>query len=366
MSDVLQRLKMENIPYLLCGFSSLDRFFRVKEPGPLYVATDSSIVSLAKAFDGLQFPGLPLEDAALHTDDVRLVFRCVDSLAVPPTAPFTVMRLLYDPDRNAFIDRLELYPDLRASTLSLIPDSSPKWVGLCEAARLVSRYHYDAEGLPIDWCRGDALPPIPYQRDLLVGLLTSRSPEKGLALLAEAGFVEEAWPELAAMARIPHAKDYHPEGNVWEHTLATLKYRKRPDLVLSLSLLLHDSGKPTAENVGDRRFDRHAEIGARLASRFLTRLGFHPKTIEAVEFLVLYHMMPPALKTLPPFRTEPVFSSPLFPTLLELYRADASSSYAGEEGYYEACRIYRAWQKERDNPYRGQKQHHQRSKAAKW
>ena len=124
MTDALDRLREENIPYLLCSYSSLDRYFRVQNAGPLYVATDSSIVSLAKAFDNLQFPGLPLEDAAVQADGRRVVFRCVDSLSVPPSAPFTVLRLLYDPRRNTFLDRLDLYPDLRAEGLARAVDAS--------------------------------------------------------------------------------------------------------------------------------------------------------------------------------------------------------------------------------------------------
>jgi poly(A) polymerase len=361
MTDALERLKEEKIPFLLCGYSSLDRYFRVKEPGPLYLATDSSIVSLAKTFDDVQFSGLPLEDAVVQSDGHRLVFRCVDSLAVPPSAPFTVLRLLYDPGRVTFIDKLDIYQDLRAPSLTSVPDSAPRWLGLCEAARLVSRYHYGADALSLGWARGDELPPASYQRDLLAGLLGSRHSEKGLALLEEAGFVADAWPELAAMVGVRHGKDFHPEGNVWEHTLATLTYRKRPDIMLSLALLLHDIGKPDAEGAGEKRFDGHAEIGARIASRFLRRLGFAEAHVESVEFLVRYHMMPPALKSLPPFRTDRVFASPLFPLLLELYRADASSSFAGEEGYYEACRIYKAWQKDQGNPYIKEKQRRQRA-----
>ncbi len=363
MTNALEKLKEENIPYLLCGYSSLDRYFRVRESGPLYLATDSSIVSLAKAFDDLQFPGLPLEDAAVQNGGIRLIFRCVDSLSDPPTAPFTVLRLLYDPGRNAFIDKLDVYPDLRAPTLSGNSGSSPRWLPLCEAARLVSRYHYSADGPSLGWNRGDELPPPAYQRDLLTGLLGSNHSEKGLALLESAGFVAEAWPELAAMSHVRHGKDFHPEGNVWEHTLATLEYRKRPDLTLSLALLLHDSGKPDAEGSGEKRFDGHAEIGARIAVRFLRRLGFSDSLIESVEFLVRYHMMPPALKTLPPFRTDKILASPIFPLLLELYRADASSSYAGEEGYYEACRIYKAWQRDKGNPYIVEKLRRQRARA---
>jgi len=364
MTDALVRLKEENIPYLVCSYSSLDRFFRIKDPGPLYVATDSSLVALAKAFDNLQFPGLPLEDAAVQNGDDRLVFRCVDTLSVPPAAPFTVQRLLYDPARNVFIDRLDLYPDLRAGSLTFVPDSYPRWLGLCEAARLVSRYHYTVDGVSLGWEPGDGLPPEDFQKDLLVSLLTSRFPEKGFALLESSGFVSAAWPELYAMTRVPHVKDYHPEGNVWEHTLATFRHRKRPDLTLSLSLLLHDSGKPVSENTGDKRFDGHAELGARIAARFLRRLGFSDRTVEPVEFLVRYHMMPAALKILPPYRTEKIFASPLFPTLLELYRADLSSSYGDQEGYYEACRIYRAWQKDKGNPYLAEKMR-KRARAAR-
>jgi poly(A) polymerase len=363
MTDALERLKNEGIPYLICGYSSLDRYFRVREEGPLYLATDSSIVSLAKAFEDLQFPGLPLEDAAVQSDGKMLVFRCVDSLRTPPTAPFTVLRLLYDLGRNTFIDRLDLYPDLRAAGLTSVPGSSPRWLPLCEAARLVSRYHYSADGSSLGWGRGNELPPLVYQKDILVEILRSKQPQKGLALLAEAGFVADAWPELAAMSAIPGGKDFHPEGNVWEHTLATLAYRKRPDLTLSLALLLHDSGKPDAEPSGEKRFDGHAEIGAGIAARFLRRLGFPGQLVESVEFLVRYHMMPPALKSLPPFRTERILASPLFPQLLELYRADASSSFADEEGYYEACRIYKAWQRDKGNPFIVEKLRRQRARA---
>jgi poly(A) polymerase len=366
MGDALQQLRAAKIPFLFHSYSSLDRFFRVKEAGPTFLATDSSIVSLAKAFDELQYPGLPLEDVSVTADGRRLVFRCVDTLSVPPAVPYTVMGLLYDGDRDTFLDRSGVYPDLRSQALSFIPGEYPSWIGVCEAAKLVSRYHYSADGLDTPWASGDELPPLSYQRDLLASLMLSRAPEKGFALLAETGFVDQAWPELGEMARVSHAKDYHPEGNVWEHTLETLKYRKRMDLVLSLALLLHDVGKPGTEGAGEKRFDGHAELGGRIASRFLGRIGFTAPLIEDVTFLVRFHMMPPALRQLPPYRTEPVLSSPLFPTLLELYRADLSSSYADEEGYYEACRIYRAFIKNRGNPYRDQKRRSSRAPARHW
>jgi poly(A) polymerase len=196
-----------------------------------------------------------------------------------------------------------------------------------------------------------------------MALLLSRSPEKGLALLESAGFVRDAWPELSAMTGIQHIKDFHPEGNVWEHTLEALKYRKRPDLTLSLALLLHDSGKPEAEGPGEKRFDGHSDLGAGMAVKFLRRMGFPDSLTEDVSFLVRYHMMPPALKALPPYRTERVLSSPLFPLLLELYRADLSSSYGDERGYFEACRFYQAYLRDKSNPYLMGKKRERRAMA---
>lgn len=364
MADVLERLREEKIPYLYCAYSSLDRYFRIRGGGTTYLATDSSIVDIAKAFDDIQYPGLPFEDAAVQAEGRRLAFSCVDSLAVPPSAPFTVMSLLYDPQRDAFIDRLGVYPDLRAPKLSFQPGIHPPWMQLCEAAKLVSRYHYEVSSvLEGRWVRGGALPPPAYQRDLLCALLTSAGSDKGFRLLESAGFVHDAWPELAAMAGVPHVKDYHPEGNVWEHTLETLKYRKRPDLTLSLGLLLHDSGKPEAEGSGDKRFDGHSDLGAGMAVKFMRRMGFPESLTEDVSFLVRYHMMPPALKALPPWRTERVLSSPLFPLLLEVYRADTCSSYGDESGYFEACRIYKSYLRDKGNPYLGGRRRTARSPA---
>ena len=68
MTGPLERLASERIPFVLCSYSSLDRYFRVREPGPLYLATDSEIWALARAFDDLEYPGLPLEDAVTRQE----------------------------------------------------------------------------------------------------------------------------------------------------------------------------------------------------------------------------------------------------------------------------------------------------------
>ena len=134
--------------------------------------------------------------------------------------------------------------------------------------------------------------------------------------------------------------------------METFRYRKVADLRLSLALLLHDSGKPRASASEGHRFDRHAELGAIVAQRFLTRLGFSRDLSGAVVYLVRYHMLPAALPRLPLERGIPGVDEPLFPLLLELYKCDELSTFKGPEAYYEACAAYRAYLKKSRNPYR--------------
>ncbi|MBU8913888.1 MAG: HD domain-containing protein, partial [Spirochaetales bacterium] len=148
------------------------------------------------------------------------------------------------------------------------------------------------------------------------------------------------------------SKEHHPEGDVWSHSLEAFRYRRSRDMVLTLALLLHDSGKPHATPAAGRKFDGHAEIGATLATRFLRRLEFGESVVEGVRWLIHKHMFPGALHLLPTFRTERLMADPLFPVLLELFRCDLESAYRGPSSYYRACKIYRSYLKNSSNPYR--------------
>jgi poly(A) polymerase len=229
-----------------------------------------------------------------------------------------------------------------------------RWEEIADLAIFVSRYDIADRALlrevnsPED---GRTLDPL-VQQTLLVQMLEGRFPKRGLDLLQRTGFIDAYWPELAPMYGVGHAKEHHPEGNLWQHTLETFAYRKQPDLLLSLGLLLHDCGKPQARPNKGRRFDRHAQIGARIAEGLLRRLGFAEGLVSDVSFLVREHMLPAFVAELPTFRTERIMSSQLFPLLLELYRCDLSSTYRGPEGYYRACRAYRSFLKNVRNPFR--------------
>jgi poly(A) polymerase len=371
----------------LRGFSALDRYLDHRPLPFVWVETDADIPALARLFEGLRFPGVNLADGAVEAGEGSWYFRCIDCDEGPSEAQpsYELLSLTQDWPSGRFRDPCGLYPlirKLRDGPARPRPGAGeppnpeePWWAGLSpqtgryralmDGALILARYESSSrpaiEGILrnlADLPR-DQGPGTEGQRILLTSLLVSPRPDRGLELLKAGGFVEEFWPELALLDGVDHSKEYHPEGNVWKHTLETFRYRKAAlrrqpawDLRLSLGLLLHDAGKPLAASSGSRRFDGHAELGASVARKFLDRLQFDPPLIDDICCLVRNHMLPAALPRLPLAKTREILESPLFPTLMELYRCDESSSFKGLEGYYASSAAYRTYLKHRRNPYR--------------
>lgn len=342
----------DSVRWYYASFSALDKYFGQSPQPVMHIAVAGDVVDLAKAVPHLEFPGVPFADAAAWNGRTRIYFRCIDDAHAPEKQPFRVQNLLYDPERDRYLDPYDDYRCLRAAVLEASDAHFDSLRRLMDAAIAVSRYpHAIGDGMLERVSHFPALSP-EAQRALLTGVLTGASPWKGMHLLRESGFVAAYWPELVGMYGTEHSKEHHPEGDVWAHSLETFRYRRSRDLALTLALLLHDCGKPEATPVAGRRFDGHAEIGAGLAVRLLRRLEFNDAMVEDVRWLVSRHMFPGALHALPSFRTERLMSDALFPVLLELYRCDLESTYRGPNAYYRACRIYRSYLKNSTNPYR--------------
>ncbi|GHU65822.1 hypothetical protein FACS189447_05470 [Spirochaetia bacterium] len=354
---------------ILRGFSAIDRYLE-KPPLPfIFIETNAGLQGLARVFGELRFPGVELADASVTTDGTDYYFRCLDEEEEPRMSKKQGALLSFGLDwgTGRFLDPCGVYPLLRefrgqpftgaedgmeAGVWKKVPSAENP----AETALILARYDPQGEVKATEWPTGFSLGS-EEQKILLTGLLLSHKPERGLQFLKDAGIVEKFWPELARLDNVDHSKEFHPEGNVWNHTLETFQHRKPLagggyDLRLSLGLLLHDIGKPLAETSGARRFDGHAELGARAASKFLERLGFDQGFRDDIYYLVKNHMLPAALKRLPLTRTQEIMESPLFPALMELYRCDESSSFKGLDGYYENSAAYQAYLRYRRNPYR--------------
>ena len=385
-------------PVYLRGFSAIDAYLGRNSSAAVYASCRADLADLARLFENLRYPGAEFADAAADAvaDTAAAAaaggkawyFRCDDSRDTQST--FSFLEFYQDCKTRRFYDPNGVYPYLRylrdgvtyGTSLqgddTLVPDAA-SWLGTLNANAAPNRALFDAaislaRYFPQTGVKGInavaallpslekiAPPSIEEQRLLLMEILSAENPAPGFELLKRCGFIASCWPELAVLDDVDHSKEFHPEGNVWKHTMEALRYRKprAPDQsggnlfqTLSLGLLLHDVGKPLSYSAGRRRFDGHAELGTSQARRFLERLGFNAQLVNDVCYLVRNHMLPAALPRLPLIRTGEIMSSPLFPLLMELYRCDESSSFKGLDGYYQSSAAYRSFLKHSRNPYR--------------
>jgi poly(A) polymerase len=388
---LIENLLREKFQVRFCSFSALDNYLNLAPLPYIFLETNADIARLAHLAEELHFPGADLADGAADSGGKRFYFRCRDNLDpyntpeydTLPVYSYKILSLVQNTGSGHFQDMLGIYPIIRSikdatrnngqKKISPETGSTCWWENirpgtnhfqaLIDAALILARYEVvdypsagfiEALGLGID---NKAPPSIETQQVLLIGLMASFRPDRGLELLKACGFLEKFWPEIARLDNVDHSKEFHPEGNAWKHTLMTFEHRKQNtngeyDLRLSLALLLHDIGKPLSEVSGNKRFDGHAELGAREASRFLERLEFDSALVDDVFYLVKNHMLPAALARLSLIKTGEVMKSPLFPSLMELYRCDESSSFKGLEGYYENSAAYQNYLRNIKNPFR--------------
>ena len=350
--DTLNAVDAHGLRYYLATVSALDRYFKQDSNHNTYVIVEASLIDLAKSLGELEYPGLDSWDAAVRAGEGAVYFRCIEGDDERSSESFSPLSFLYDPQRDAFLDREDAYYTIRSAELEPATGVREPLRTVSDAAVLAARYRYriDPGALPTVRTSSELDPE--FQRQLLIDILTGPAPYDGLALLHRSGFVDRFWSILAPMNSTDHSKEFHPEGNVWDHTLETMRYRKTPDLAVGMALLLHDVGKPYASPTREHRFDAHANIGEKKAREFLRGLGFSERFTERVAWLVRHHMMPGAIHKLPFSRSKHVMRSEDFPLLLELYRCDLSSTYQGPENYYRACTAYRQFLKHYHNPFR--------------
>lgn len=334
----------------LTGPSAVYYYLYRSLPRVVTIAIQGDLVDIARCFDSPQYTPVDSIDARVFSGDSELLVTCLD--AFPDYADSDLLAWQYDPGSKRFLDYTGVYPRLRAGTLRGDPDSSTALLyRIFATAQLPVQYE---PGLSRQLQSQSALPPglIGSQQLLLSGILAGTHAADALAQLHHLGWLAELFPELALLDTTEQGKSEHPEGNVWQHSLEALRYRKSSDLRVGLAVLMHDIGKPHAERTAEHRFHLHADIGARLAQRLLRQYGFPEPVVQDTAWLIRYHSIPGALERLPPHRSTPLMSSPLFPLLLELYRCDLSATFRGPDGYYRACTVYRRFLKHNANPFR--------------
>jgi poly(A) polymerase len=153
-------------------------------------------------------------------------------------------------------------------------------------------------------------------------------------LLDTSGLLHEVLPEIEAMKGVEQPAEFHPEGDVWVHTMIMLEGLREPSIELALGVLLHDVGKPGTFRMADRiRFDGHVELGVEIAHGILTRLRFPNETIEAAEALIANHMKFKDVPKMRESRLKRFIRMPRFDEHMELHRLDCGSSHGHLDNY---------------------------------
>jgi tRNA nucleotidyltransferase/poly(A) polymerase len=290
---------------------------------------------------------------------------------------FTLNGLLLDPLAGSLEAGLQDYvgglADIHARLIRTIGDPIERFhedhLRMMRAVRFAARFKFQIDPGAVVAIRQLAPQILAVSqervRDEIIKILTEGQARRGFELLEETGLLAIVLPEVKAMQGVPQPPEFHPEGDVWTHTMMMLEGLPspatasvtqasepasppgtpgalRPQLTptLALGVLLHDVGKPPTFTVRDRiRFDNHVEVGASMADQICRRLRLSSHETERVVELVRHHLR---FKDFPRMRR----STQLrflrlegFEEHLELHRLDCLSSHRHLENYEMVCRL---------------------------
>ncbi len=167
-------------------------------------------------------------------------------------------------------------------------------------------------------------------RDELTRMLTEGHAKRAFELLDQTGLLREVLPEISAMHGVQQPPEFHPEGDVFVHTLLLLEKLPHPcPATLAWGALLHDVGKPpTFRRAPDRiRFDEHAKVGTRMAEEICRRLRFSNDETKQILALVENHMRFGDVERMKSSTFKKFIRLPRFDQHLELHRLDCESSH---------------------------------------
>lgn len=249
---------------------------------------------------------------------------------------FTVNGLLHDPLRGETIDHVGGRADIAARRIRTIGDPAQRFaedrLRMLRAVRLAAELDFEIDGPTFDAVRAHAgaIGRVSAERirDELIRLLVSAGRGRGVVLLRESGLLAAVLPEVDATAGVPQPPEFHPEGDVFTHTVLALEQLRDPHPALALAVLLHDVGKPRTMTVTDRiRFNDHDEVGARMAEAVCGRLRCSTQETDRVAALVREHLRIKDLPQMRPAKAARFLLREDADDHLELHRADCLASH---------------------------------------
>jgi len=342
-----------------------------REPADYDIATDAKPEQLIEMFPKAQLVGTQfgvvlvdgVEVATFRSDRSYLDGRHPVEVSFETDAKqdvlrrdFTINALLLDPAlasspelASKVVDYVGGLDDLRKGLIRAIGDPEQRFeedhLRMLRAIRFAARFGFEIEPATmaaIQKLHGRIVRVSPERiRDELVRILTEGAARRGLELLDSSGLLSDILPEVAAMKGVEQPPQFHPEGDVWTHTLLMLEGLRSPTATLALGVLLHDVGKPGTFRIAERiRFDGHVELGEKIARDILTRLRLSNAAIEQVIALVANHMRFGHVHEMRESKLKRMLRMERFDEHLELHRLDCSASHGNLENYnFAKCKL---------------------------
>jgi poly(A) polymerase len=342
-----------------------------REPADYDVATDARPEQVQKLFphslavgakfgvivvtgDSASDPGLEVEVATFRFDvgysDGRHPDRVVYSDSPEQDAQrrdFTINALLLDPESHEVMDFVGGRDDLRAGIIRAIGRPQDRFsedkLRMVRGVRFAARFRYAIEAstfTAIVNCASQIHEVSAERlRDELTKILTEGAARRGFELLDETRLLPELLPEIARMKGVEQPPQFHPEGDVWTHTLMMLEgLRAGCAPTLAWGVLLHDVGKPPTftppSGPGGRiRFDEHVEVGTRMAEEICHRLRFSNDDTAQIAALVANHLRFKDVPQMKPSTLKRFVRLDRFDEHLELHRLDCTSSHGHLDNY---------------------------------
>ena len=360
-TDVIHQLTAAGHKAYLVGGCVRDLLLGIP-PKDLDVATDATPERLLQLFPKARKVGAHFGVVLVHQDEVQVeiaTFRSdhsyldgrhpehvrfeTDPKQDVVRRDFTINALMLEPITGEVLDYVGGQEDLRNSVLRAVGDPETRFaedhLRMLRAIRFAARLRLQVEPQTLAAIgRLHALiksVSAERIRDELIRILTEGGARRGFELLDETRLLEDILPEIAAMKGVEQPPEFHPEGDVWIHTLLMLEGLKDPTASLALGVLLHDVGKPPTFSIAERiRFDGHVEVGAEMAVRILTRLRCSTELIRQVEALVANHLRFKDVRRMRESTLKRFLRLDRFEEHLELHRLDCLSSHRNLDNYH--------------------------------
>jgi poly(A) polymerase len=357
--EIIKTLRGSGFTALIVGGAVRDMVMGI-EPKDYDIVTDASPEQVERLFDkvypvGSQF-GVSLvvmnndafEVACFRKDGIYedgrrpSSIKPGDEIADTGRRDFTINALFYDPIEERVIDHVGGIRDIHDRIIRAVGDPRVRMyedrLRMLRAVRFAARFMFEIDPATEMAVRENAHKVLDVSAERigeeLVKIFGGHNSGYAFTLLDRTGLLSVILPEVSALKGIEQPPEYHPEGDVFEHTRSMLEMYDGGSVTLALGILFHDIAKPVTITRTDRiRFNRHDDIGAEMAGAILRRLRVRNEISERVCALVRNHMNFINVRNMRRSTLRRFIAQEGFHEMLELYRLDCLASHGDLEDY---------------------------------